>query len=309
MAFPSGLPLGNATRFAAPLLGFVAGLAIGLLLFMAKAGQVSQLQQQVALARQQAAQLEAEKQALSRQLSDAEGQLRAQEEKVSSIRAQLSSATADLDRSRQSLQEAESRGEVLAQERDQLQSRIGEIIGEREEANQRAQRFAKERGELERSVSRLRERLTLLDRDYRRLSEKLAALSAPPELGMGLVNTRNLPVSATSSAVAGAATNSAVPGAVQLPPIVVSRNQSAAMAPAIRGRVVEVNDPHHFVVVDKGSEDGVRVGMVFDVLRDGGAAGRATVIRVRPKLSACDIIRTQTPGPLQVGDLAVQSGL
>jgi len=36
--------------------------------------------------------------------------------------------------------------------------------------------------------------------------------------------------------------------------------------------------------------------------------GRATVIRVRPQLSACDIIRSSTTGQVQVGDLTVQNG-
>ena len=80
------------------------------------------------------------------------------------------------------------------------------------------------------------------------------------------------------------------------------------MLMAVRGRLMEVNETHHFVIVDKGSEDGVRIGMTFDLLRGTGLVGRATVVRLRPHLSACDVIRTKTPGPLQIGDLAVQSG-
>jgi len=310
MAFPSGLPLlRNVKQFVAPLIGAVAGLGIGLLLFMGKAREVSQLQQQLLSAKQEAAQLDAQNQESSRQLSSLQSERKTLDEKLSSLRTQLSSSTAELDRSRQNMQEFESRFEELTQERDKLQGRVGEVIGEREEARKRADALVKEKAEIERSASRMRERLALLDRDYRRLSEKLEALSAPPEPTMGLANTRDLPVSATASAIAGASFSSAIPGAVQLPPIVVSRSQPAAMTPAIRGRLVEVNEPHHFVVVDKGSENGVRVGMVFDVLHEGSAAGRATVVRVRSKRSACDIIRPQTPGPLQVGDLAVQSGL
>lgn len=87
------------------------------------------------------------------------------------------------------------------------------------------------------------------------------------------------------------------------------RKDQAAIATAVRGRLVEVNDPHNFVVVDQGSQDGVRVGMAFDIVRGTNTVGRATVVRVRPHLSACDIVRAKTPGPLQSGDLAVQAGL
>lgn len=80
------------------------------------------------------------------------------------------------------------------------------------------------------------------------------------------------------------------------------------MSMPVRGRLVEVNEPHRFVVVDKGSMDGVRLGMTLDILRGGSTVGRATVVRVRPQLSACDVVRARTPGPLQVGDVAVQSG-
>jgi len=92
---------------------------------------------------------------------------------------------------------------------------------------------------------------------------------------------------------------------VELPPIVVRKDQ-AGMSMPVRGRIVELNEPHQFIVVDKGSMDGVHVGMVLDIVRGATTIGQATVVRVRPKLSACDIVRTKTPGPLQIGDAAVQ---
>lgn len=94
---------------------------------------------------------------------------------------------------------------------------------------------------------------------------------------------------------------------MELPPIIVRKGQ-AGMSSAVRGRLVEVNEPHQFIVVDKGSADGVQMGMMFDIVRGAGTViGRAAVVRVRPQLSACDIVRKQTTEPLQVGDVAVQS--
>ena len=44
--------------------------------------------------------------------------------------------------------------------------------------------------------------------------------------------------------------------------------------------VLESNDEHHFIVIDQGSMDGVRVGMVFDLLRGETPVGRAAAVRV-----------------------------
>ena len=72
-----------------------------------------------------------------------------------------------------------------------------------------------------------------------------------------------------------------------------------------RARVIEVNHQHHFVVLDKGAEDGLRVGATFNVLRGGAPVGAVVAVRVRPRLAACDVMPSRSPEPLQVGDLAI----
>ena len=96
-------------------------------------------------------------------------------------------------------------------------------------------------------------------------------------------------------------------GTVELPPIIVRKGQ-AGVSPPVQGQVVEVNESHGFIVVDKGSLDGVRIGMIFTILRGGTVVGRASVVRVRPQLCASDIVRAGTPGSLEVGDVAIQNG-
>ena len=93
-------------------------------------------------------------------------------------------------------------------------------------------------------------------------------------------------------------------GAIELPPIVVQKGQ-AWSGLGVRARLIEVNDQHHFVVLDKGAEDGLRVGTTFSVLRGGAPVGAVVVVRVRPRLAACDVIPSRSSEPLQVGDLAV----
>ena len=92
---------------------------------------------------------------------------------------------------------------------------------------------------------------------------------------------------------------------VELPPIVVRRD-AGGQAEAIRATVAEINGPYQFVLLDRGSRDGVTLGMTFDVLRVGRLVGSLTVVRVRPALSACDLIGATSVGELQVGDAVVQ---
>jgi hypothetical protein len=95
------------------------------------------------------------------------------------------------------------------------------------------------------------------------------------------------------------------PQTIELPPIVV-RKDRAGVESVAQGRVVEVNEAQQFVVVDQGSQDGLLLGMTLDVVRGAARVGRVRVVRVRPQMSACDIILSDTAGALQVGDVVAQ---
>jgi hypothetical protein len=92
-----------------------------------------------------------------------------------------------------------------------------------------------------------------------------------------------------------------------LPPIVVRRNRMAADT-LIRARVVEANATHRFIVIDQGADQGVHTGMTFELSRGGETIGQAMAVRVRPRLSACDVISGDAAEAVRVGDLAVQRG-
>lgn len=91
--------------------------------------------------------------------------------------------------------------------------------------------------------------------------------------------------------------------AIQLPPIVVrpqgeSRGIAAPLpalsAPAqisARGRVVSVDRDNHFVVIDLGKSAGLKLGDVFRVVRAGQPIAELSVIQVRDRISACDIVK------------------
>ena len=267
------------------------------------------LEQQLTLSRQQVEELKAQNQGLTQQLASLQAERAGLDERVASLRAQLSSATADMERSRVTFGELEQRFASFSEERAKLQGQVVSLTVERDSAQRRVTELDEKKSELGQSVARLRERLALVERDYREVAEKLSSLEVAPHAGVNVLASIG-PSSNGASAgggTSGQAPANLYPGVVELPPIIVRKDQ-AGMSIPVRGRLVEVNESHDFIVVDKGTMDGVRVGMVFDIVRGASTIGRATVVRVRPQLSACDIVRQQTQGPLQVGDAAMQHG-
>jgi hypothetical protein len=294
------------------LLGLVVGgvvvAALGFLLLV-QVQQANQLRQQLLLNQQQLSQLDAQHRELTHQYDALASDRQQLEERLSSIRQQLASATEELQRSEGSLQEMQSRYDVIALERASLESQVATLTGERNSARQQAKQLEQEKTDLNRALSRTKDRMALIDRDYRKMAEKVAELESRPHPGVDVLTSIDS-VSGVAGGSGGglAEASSGIPGAVELPPIVVRKDQSqSSMMNSLRGRLLEVNDAHRFVVVDKGSDDGVRVGTAFDVVRGSTTVGRATAVRVHPKLSACDVVPARTPGPLQIGDLAIQN--
>lgn len=296
----------GASKLLVPLVAGVLVLGGGGFFIIQQANELQQLRGRLEQNRQQLAQLDAQNQELTGQLDTVQNERKHLEERVASLRLELSRASADLDTSRATFGDLQERYDRAAQERTQLQTQLSNAMGERDEARKRLQRLEEDNTDLQRSAARLRERLTLLDRDYKQLSDKLAILAQQPNASLAVVSSVG-PTATGTNVSSGQAVASAIPGTVELPPIIVRKDQ-AGMTFAVRGRIVEVSEPHNFVVVDKGSTDGVRVGTEFAIVRGANTVGRATVVRVRPQLSACDIVRAKTPGQLHVGDVAVQSG-
>ncbi len=310
MAFPSLPPL-KGQKVLVPVVAAVVVLG-GVFAFMGQSQQLAQVRQQLAQSQKQLADLDRMNQELGQQLDGLSKDRQDLEQRLTSLRNQFSTAASDLERSRGELKEFQEKFQRLSEERVVLQAQLDGVTGERDDAKKRLSRVEEENSELERSVSRLRERLALLDRDYREMAGKLSEVESRPYPGLSVASSSGPATAAGSRSGAegtGAAAvmQSVIAGAVELPPIIVRKDQ-AGMSVPVRGRVVEVNEPHNFIVIDQGSQDGVVVGMVVDVIRGGSTVGRATVVRVRPQLSAGELIRQKTPGPVQAGDVVVQSG-
>ena len=300
-------------RVPKPFLFITVGvILLGLAAIMAGQMQrVKQLNAELAQKQQLISEKETENEQLTQENATLQAEKKALDEQRATLRTQLSSVSTDLENKRAEVDELKTKYDTLTEERTRLQAQVATVTSERDEAKKRLQNLEADNTNLERTASRMRERLALLDRDYREVVRKLSDLQAAQNTSL-LDGTASSypPVSSTlstpSAQLRQQGMNPSLSGTVELPPIIVQRDQADTPA-VVRARILEVNSPHNFVVVDKGSLDGVRLGMVFDILRGGGMVGRATVVRVRPQLAACDIIRANTPSLLQVGDLAIQS--
>lgn len=305
MSLLKGLPMSQLPKPILPIV--IAVVFIGLVAVIVNTEQQrKQLEGHLQRSRHEVRQLEEQHESLTQQVSALESDRNGLDARVRALRSELSLAATNLDESRSSLEQLQASLNMIQANHATLETQVTDVTRERDESRQRAQTLAEEKSELDRAVLRLRERLTLLDRDYRELTEQLARAQAAPNSGVSTVSAFG-PKNHSALASAGPVAAVLSPGTVELPPIIVRKDQ-AGMSIPVRGRIVEVNEPHRFIVLDKGSMDGVHAGMTFDILRGGSAIGRATVVRVRPQLSACDILRAKTSGTLQAGDQAVQSG-
>ena len=305
MALPN-LPSPGRAAWPATLVGIVAAVGAGVVA-VALGLQLRQVRQALGESRKEVTQLRGENTQLQQKIEGLQQERIDLEQQRAALRTELSSVSGDLEGSRSSLEEVKANAARLDEERARLASEVARLTSERDVAHERFAFLERERDELQRSAARVRERLLLLDRDYRQAVERIAQLEASPAPGLNVVRSVSSPAGSVPQPLDALASLSSIPGTVELPPIIV-RKDNAGMSAPIRGRVAEVNAEHQFVVIDRGSEDGVRPGMVFDVLRGTHHVGRVMVARVRPQLSACDIVQADTPGLLQVGDAAVQDG-
>jgi len=290
-----------------PFLAAAVAIGAGALLW-SQFQQIRQKEHQLQITQEQNRQLETQSQELTQKLTVTQGQLKSQDDRITALRRELSSASESFEHSRASLDELQKRYEQLNETHTRLETQLASVTGERDEARRRTERLEQEHAELSSSAVHLRERMALLERDYRQAADQLAQLQAMPNRGVTVVTAAGSTTSTASPATSQGPFPSLIPGTVELPPIVVRKDQ-AGMSLPVRGRVAEINEPHQFIVIDKGSLDGVQLGMVLDIVRGTTTVGRATVVRVRPKLAACDIVRSRSPGPIQVGDQVVQHGM
>ena len=238
--------------------------------------QLSGLRQQLEQKERALRELQAQDQALQEQLGGVEQERKDFEQRLEGLRDQLASSTHELQQLRTTLAGFQTHSELLDADNARLEKQVAQLHDDRDNAVARMHQLEQEKDTFEQAATRLRERLAMTDHDYQLLSQQLAALQQPE--GLAQASASALAPTADSSGAITLPDPSSASQAVQLPPIVVRKGQ--AQSP-IRARVVEVNEPHRFVILDKGESHGVRQGMAFDLLRAGETIGRAVATRVR----------------------------
>jgi len=288
----------------------VGALAVSGAMVMMLGQQVSRLKQEISSQQMKAEELAVLNRELNGQLSAMSRERSDADEQVNALQEQLAEATKDLESAKVELETLQWRFERVSENKTNLETEVTRLTQENSERQARLAQLSDEKQELEETSVRLRERLNFIDRDYQSLAKKVKELELekakqPYDLAARSVEVQAMP-SYSRSGTPTAGMQAAAGPTLELPPIIVRKDQAATAAP-VRGRLVEVNQPHRFVVVDKGSADGVRMGMSFDVVRGSGGqtVARATVVRVRPQLAACDFVGAEGDAP-QVGDVVVQ---
>jgi len=283
------------------ILGAAAAMGLGVVVVGI---HLTQLNAQLASKQQMIATLTSDNTQLQQQVAALQQTRQELEGRMHDLQTQVASATAELVR----LHELEPRSRALEEEKTRLTQELAQVRQERDASQTRIGQLEDEKRVLEQNQSKLHNRLALVERDYQRLSAKLAETErntptfevAQPVIGPSSASVPDAsPVAGMSSGMGSAS--------VELPPIVVRKDQAAAMSPsAASAHLLEVDMAHQFVVIDRGSDHGVRVGAAFDLVRNGVAIGQATASRVRPKITACDVTAVATGATPQVGDQAIQ---
>lgn len=295
----------RAGRVPPLMLGAIAAVVVGLVAVVVGI-HLSQLNAELASKQQTITTLTADNALLQQQVTALQQEHQELEERLNALRSQLTAATADVAR----LRETESRARTMEHENANLTQELTQLRAEREAVQSRMAQLEQDKQELERGHAKLRNRLTLLERDYQRASSKLAEIERnAPTFAVGqAITVPDTAMMPDASSGMGAREGANVGASVELPPIVVKKDTTVARWPAIRGQIVEVDAANHFIVVDRGSDHGVRAGVTFEVVRGGVVVGQATASRVRPKISACDVTQLAPQLVPQVGDQIIQRG-
>lgn len=106
--------------------------------------------------------------------------------------------------------------------------------------------------------------------------------------------------------VAGEARKKAIASAsgTQSPPAAAAagRIRPAAERQAEDGEVLSFNPEFNFVIVNRGSKDGIKEGMQLELIQDGQSAGNLRVDMVDESICAAAILAQKTPRDVQIGD-------
>ena len=59
---------------------------------------------------------------------------------------------------------------------------------------------------------------------------------------------------------------------------------------SFEGRILSVDKDTEFVILNLGDKDGIQMGMLLSVVRDGNYLGDIKITRLHPEMSAADLV-------------------
>jgi uncharacterized protein (DUF3084 family) len=214
---------------------------------------------------------------------------------------------------------AEKVSEELVTEKrkgDESVEKLNKIKSDKESLEEELQKLTQVKMSLETELSSLNERLETTSRDKAVLERQLRdrerkIQSSSDEIGRLKVALEEARTRPREVATFGT-------GAVELPPIIVkaeARADTKAAVPTptskikpstksyIGGQIISVNEENNFVVINLGEEDGLKLGMDFEVYRGNERIGKLEVIEMRSRIAACDIKYIEEKQEIKVGDV------
>ena len=278
--------------------------------------------------------VQTERTGLEKQVTQLQGQLKSATDDLSRAKENLDQAQQRYDLLSVKEHEWEAEMQKVRQERDTALAQAEEARQEQESLQQKLVRLRSRMDILDRDYTELMAKFKTMQSNPRQGLVILADSSAPPaqspdiiarmqqspavsgnsmrealasintNAGVGAQTMAAPSASTDKSGMDAAKTVDAATPTIELAPIRVTREQDGK-ALGVSAQIVEVNDPHRFIILNRGSNDGVQTGMVFNVMRDSLSIGQVRAMRVRPGMTACDIL---TNGQVRVGDLALESG-
>ncbi len=282
------------------LVGVVAlsGLGGAAYFFQVNQRNLQQFQATEQRMRQNLADFQAENARLGDQLQQLFDDKKVVEERFSLASQDLEQVTTELLSTKDHLQEVSGQVTFLQEEREALARQVEELSQVKETLEGRVAQLEGERTAQEQVIAELRAKLATLEQP------RLTGAPLGSATGSSSAMMRGGSTAVTPPDTALASVNSSTPGTIALPPIIVQQGKAVVPQPvSFQGKIVSLNTPHQFVVIDKGANDGVQIGDRFLVMRGQQKLGLVEAIRVRATITACDTRQVKGKTRLRVGDL------
>lgn len=267
--------------------------------------------------RQQLSALEQERASVQQALITVTADKAALTGKLDALTAQLDTVNKQLTQAQTEAQTTAAQLATAKAERAALQAQVDALTAEQDQLKKQVARAGEDKAALTKTLNTLQDKVAAVEEEKRTLAadleqvrERLARAEAtsPALLGTAASDLTGEPQHQKGGASPPSA--SVIPKeAIELPPIVVYRGEPLTTLDlpegAVSARVIAVNSEQRFLIVDKGSGQGLFLGSVLQVYRKGQLIAKIKAVRVREALSACDILPTDTGQAPNVGDLAV----